>query len=228
MRVFVDSGNLGEITRFARVDHVTGFTTNPTLCRLAGVTDYADFAHQAIATTQKPLSLEVFADDLEGMDRQARIIASWSPRVFVKIPITNTRGESTYEVIRDLSRDGISVNVTAVFTLGQMDHVVPALRYTAQSIVSVFAGRISDTGVDPKPIVHEARRMCGPHVKILWASPRSAFDYYQARQAGADIITMTPSMVDKWHNMAGYNLNQYSLETVGMFYADAEAAGYAL
>lgn len=209
---------------------IQGFTTNPTLMRNAGVTDYVTFAHQALAAAGgKPISFEVFSDDFAMMEREARIIASWGSGTYVKVPITNTKGELSTQLIRKLSADGIALNITAILTVEQIHHVAAALHRSTPSIVSVFAGRIADTGVDPIPLMSEGIRILRklPSAELLWASPRELLNVFQADSCGCHIITATPDLLKKL-SLVGKDLEGYSLETVKMFYDDAKAAGFRL
>ena len=209
---------------------VKGFTTNPTLMRKSGVGDYAAFAREALAATGgMPISFEVFADDFDEMERQARLIATWGEPVFVKIPITNTKGESAIPLIERLAGAGVKLNVTAILTLDQVRAVVDALNPDVPAIVSVFAGRIADTGRDPVPLMREAAEICAakPKAELLWASPRELLNIFQAEECGCDIITCTSEILKKLA-MVGKPLDELSLDTVKMFYNDAAAAGFKL
>jgi transaldolase len=226
VKIFGDGADLDEIGDLLTSGKVSGFTTNPSLMRKAGVTDYATFARTLLCrVVDLPVSFEVLSDDLQEMRRQACVISSWAHNVYVKIPVTNTLGEATTEVIRTLTRGGVKVNVTAVFTMEQIHAVLPALTPGVPSIVSIFAGRIANAGVDPEPIMR-----CGseavhqvPGAESLWASPREPFNVVQADRSGCDIITMTPALIAGMASF-GKNLAEYSLETVAMFYQDAQAA----
>lgn len=209
---------------------IAGFTTNPTLMRKSGVTDYEAFAKDALmAAGGFPISFEVFADEFDEMERQARLISTWGDAVYVKIPITNTRAESAAPLVRKLSAAGVKVNVTAILSLDQVRDVVDALDPATAAIVSVFAGRIADTGRDPIPIMTEALTLLRPrpNARLLWASPRELLNIIQADQCGCHIITATPDILKKLA-MVGQSLEALSLETVKMFYDDAAAAGYRL
>jgi len=209
---------------------VQGFTTNPTLMRKGGVTDYEAFAREALqAIPDLPISFEVFSDAFDEMEREARRIASWGSNTYVKVPITNTRGEASTELIRRLASDGIALNVTAIFTLDQVRATVASLSPNVPSIVSVFAGRIADTGIDPIPVMAEALKLVQtlPQAELLWASPREVLNVYQADEVGCHIITATPDLLGKL-KLSGKDLDEFSLETVRMFYDDAQAAGYKL
>lgn len=230
VQVFADGASLDEIARLAEQPLIAGFTTNPTLMRKAGVQDYQTFARQALAIVpDRPISFEVIADEQAEMERQAREIASWGDNVFVKIPITNTRGESTLALMERLSTAGVQVNATALTTLGQVEGAARALCDSKGAIVSVFAGRIADTGRDPVPLMTEAKRMlaAAPMARLLWASPREVLNIVQADQAGCDIITATSDLLAKLP-LIGKDLDEFSLETVEMFYRDAVASGFTL
>jgi transaldolase len=210
---------------------VKGFTTNPTLMRKSGITDYETFAKEALAAVSgMPISFEVFADDFEEMERQAKKIATWGQSVYVKIPITNTKGETAVPLIKRLSSAGVKLNITAILTLDQVRDVVDALDPKTPAVVSVFAGRIADTGVDPVPLMTEAAAICRkkPKAQLLWASPREVLNIFQADQCGCQIITVTSDILKKLSTMAGKPLDELSLDTVKMFYNDASAAGFKL
>jgi len=230
VNIYADGADLNSIRQSKKNSLIKGFTTNPTLMRQAGVTDYEAFAKEALEIVEgAPLSLEVFSDDFAEMEIQARKIASWGPNVNVKVPVTNTKGESAEKLVKSLSDDGIICNVTAVFTLAQVEDIVYALNPKCEAIISVFAGRIADTGVDPMPLMREAVRIAGakPKSGVLWASPREALNIVQAHETGCKIITVTPDLLKK---ISSFNkdLGQFSLETVQMFYNDAHASGYSL
>jgi len=230
IRIFADGADLAGIREMKRLPFIKGFTTNPTLMRQAGVTDYKAFALEALAAVEgMPLSLEVFADDLASMERQAMEIASWGSNVNVKIPVTNTLGESTAPLVHRLSRRGVVCNVTAIFTEEQLDGMVAALDPETPAILSVFGGRIADTGIDPEPIMRRMlERMRGrPRAELLWASPRELLNIFQANACGCHIITATHDILKKIPNI-GKDLPQFSLETVQMFYRDAMAASYTI
>jgi transaldolase len=231
IKIFADGASVPSMLASARDPRIQGFTTNPTLMRKTGVTDYRAFAREVlVAITDKPISFEVFADDFSEMRRQALEIASWGKNVYVKIPITNTRSEPSTELIRELSHGGVRVNVTAICTLGQVRGAAAALAGGAPSVVSVFAGRIADTGVDPIPLMREAHDACraaGTGIELLWASPREVLNVVQAAEADVDIITLTDDLLAKL-DLLGKDLGERSLETVQMFYGDAASARYAL
>lgn len=221
VQVYADGADLAEIKRLGNA--VCGYTTNPSLLKSAGVVDYETFAKTALQyAAPAPVSFEVLSDDLDEMERQARIIASWGDRAVVKIPIVNSRGESTVDVIRRLSEDRIWLNVTAVMTGADVCRAVAALRNSGH-IISIFAGRIADTGRDPETVVRDAAMFAHPAgQKILWASTREVFNWVQAERSGADIITMTPAMIEKMLAFEGKNLDHYTRETVQQFAKDAE------
>lgn len=228
MKLFLDGPSLDELEQYNEDDSVDGFTTNPTLLRQSGVTDYLAFAKMAVTLTSKPISLEVIADNPSEMEHQARRLAELARSVYVKIPITTTSGYFLGDLIWRLSQDGIKTNVTAVFTEEQVlslfdDQVASS---AMPRIVSIFAGRISDTGVSPLGVISYSLQTTRGS-EILWASPRCIWDYYQALDAGCDIITIPPPMLDKF-SLKGKDLAEYSLETVQMFYSDAQDAGLTL
>ena len=209
---------------------VSGFTTNPTLMRKAGITDYKAFARKAIAAIPElPISFEVFSDDFATMEREAHEIASWGGNTYIKIPITNSQGASAASLITKLSKIGFSLNVTAMLTLDQVETVAAAVDADSRTIVSVFAGRIADTGVDPIPVMTKAAEILKslPKAELLWASPREVLNVVHAEACGCHIITATPDLIAKLP-LFGKDLRQYSLETVKMFYDDARAAGFKL
>jgi transaldolase len=209
---------------------IRGFTTNPTLMRKAGINDYESFAHGVLAVIpDRPISFEVFSDDFAEMEQQALRIASWGHNVYVKIPITNTRGEPSFPLIRRLSAKGVKLNVTALMTLQQVSDVTTAMVGCPSSYVSVFAGRIADTGRDPVPIMREAVEILGKcsNLELIWASPRELLNVFQADSIGCHIITATNDILHKL-SLVGKDLNEYSLETVKMFRDDAVKAGFEL
>ena len=228
--IYSDGADVRDMVAARDAGLVTGFTTNPTLMRKAGVTDYAAFAKEALAAIgDMPISFEVFADEFDEMERQAKLIATWGDSVFVKIPVTNTKAESSIPLIRRLSAAGVKLNVTAILTLQQVREVVEALDADTPAIVSVFAGRIADTGRDPVPLMREAAEICAakPKAELLWASPRELLNIFQAEECGCRIITVTNDVLKKLA-MVGKSLDELSLDTVKMFYNDASAAGYKL
>jgi transaldolase len=230
IKVFADGADLASIRTLAASPGVKGFTTNPTLMRAAGVNDYKGFAHDVLAIIGgRPVSFEVFADDFATMEQQAREIASWGDNVYVKIPVTNTRGDFAGPLIATLSQAGVKLNVTAIMTLDQVKRVGEALSEKVPAVVSVFAGRIADTGRDPVPHMREALAILKPRPKaeLLWASPRELLNIFQADEVGCHIITATPDVLKKLA-LVGKDLDVYSRETVSMFYKDAQAAGYEI
>ncbi|MES2201701.1 MAG: transaldolase [candidate division FCPU426 bacterium] len=230
IKIFSDGADVAHMLRHYREGLVKGFTTNPTLMHQAGLTDYVRFAHEALAAiTDLPISFEVFSDEFVEMEAHAREIASWGENVYVKIPVTNTRGEASLDLIRRLSSAGIKLNVTAILALEQVRQVVEALDPDTPSIVSVFAGRIADTGVDPVPLMTKALALCKlkPHCELLWASTRELLNVFQAEQIGCPIITVTPEILKK-ASLIGMDLSALSLDTVRMFERDARSAGFKI
>ena len=228
--IYADGADVRDMVAARDAGLVKGFTTNPTLMRKSGVSDYESFAREALVSTGgMPISFEVFADDFGEMERQAKLIATWGDAVFVKIPVTNTKGEPAYDLIRRLSGAGVKLNVTAILTLDQVREVVDALDASTPAIVSVFAGRIADTGRDPVPLMREAKAICSakPKAELLWASPRELLNIFQAEECGCRIITVTSDILKKLA-MVGKSLEELSLDTVKMFYNDASAAGFRL
>ena len=229
-KIFADGADKAAILELYAKPWVKGFTTNPTLMRKAGIRDYEAFSHEILAAiSDRPISLEVFADDFDEMERQARIIASWGENVYVKIPVTNTRSEPALDLICRLSNAGIKLNITAIMTLSQVRDVVAALGGGAPSCVSVFAGRVADTGRDPLPMMTAAVEMVRTFrgIELIWASPRELLNVVQADQIGCDIITVTSDILKKL-DLMGRDLADYSLDTVKMFYNDACSSGYSL
>jgi transaldolase len=235
IKIFADGASLPMLRELASNPVISGYTTNPTLMRKAGVTDYRAFARDALQIVgDKPISFEVFADDFPEMERQARAIASFGENVYVKLPITNTRRDSALPLVRKLSLSGIKVNVTALCTVEQVEQSAAALKGGAPAVVSVFAGRIADTGRDPMPLMTEAANICkaacqgsAASIELLWASPREFLNLVQAEAVGCQIITVTPDLLMKL-SLLGKDLGEFSLETVQMFHRDASAAGYEL
>jgi len=230
VKLFADGADFDSIVALAANPMIRGFTTNPTLARNAGVRDYEQFGRKVLAAVpDRPVSLEVFDDDFSGMLRQARAIASWGKNVNVKIPVTNTNREFSGEVIRQLSAEGVVVNVTAIMTVDQVRRVADNLAPDVPAIVSVFAGRVADTGVDPVPLMAEAVKALQqrPKAELLWASPRELLNVFQADAIGCHIITATKDILAKL-SLVGKDLDDYSLETVKMFRRDAVAAGFEI
>ncbi|TRZ47685.1 transaldolase [bacterium] len=230
VKIFADGADLKSIRDLYTQPFVKGFTTNPTLMRQAGVSNYKSFALEVLQiVNDRPVSFEVFADDIPGMEAQALEIASWGKNVNVKIPITNTKGESTASLVERLSANGVICNITAMFTLAQVQGIVDILNPATPAILSIFAGRIADTGVDPVPLMREAVEIAAvkPKAEILWASPRELLNIFQANEVGSHIITVTPDVLKKLAGV-GKDLTTFSLETVSMFYNDARSAGYTI
>jgi transaldolase len=229
-KIFGDGADLPGMLELYRNPQISGFTTNPTLMRKAGVTDYEQFAREVLtAIPDRPISFEVFADEAAEMERQARRIAAWGANVYVKIPVTNTKRESCVPLIRTLAESGIRLNVTAIMTLRQVEDISRALGSEVPSYVSVFAGRIADTGRDPVPMMAEAVRMISPspNQELIWASPRELLNLFQADAIGCHVITVTSDILKKL-SLVAKDLDEYSLETVKMFYDDAKAARFQL
>jgi transaldolase len=230
VKIFADGADrAGMLEMYAR-PYIKGFTTNPTLMHKAGLTDYRAFAHSILeAIPDRPISFEVFSDEIAEMERQAREIATWGDNVYVKVPITNTRRESTVELVRRLSHDGVKVNVTAMMTLEQVRDIGAAVKDGAPSNVSVFAGRIADTGRDPLPLMAEAVEILrdAPGAELIWASPRELLNIFQADAIGCHIITVTNDILKKLE-LVGKDLDDYSLDTVKMFFNDGRKAGFTL
>jgi len=230
VKIFADGADVKGMVEMYGKPFVKGFTTNPTLMRKAGITDYRGFAKEVLAAIpDRPISFEVFSDDFAQMERQAKEIAGWGKNVNVKIPVTNTQGEPSYKLIRALASAGIKLNVTAVFTLEQVRDVMAHLDAKTPAYVSVFAGRIADTGRDPMPLMAAAHALVHtqPHAELIWASPRELLNVFHAEAVGCDIITVTNDVLAKLSNV-GKDLKQFSLETVQMFHNDAAKAGFEL
>jgi transaldolase len=230
IKIFADGADLEQMLELAAKPYVKGFTTNPTLMRKAGVTDYVGFARKVLEEiTDRPISFEVFSDEPDEIHAQAREISSWAPNVYVKVPVTNTRGESTEEIVRELTTSGVQVNVTGILTLPQVETVTRTLDGGAPSVVSVFAGRVADTGVDPIPHMTKALEITNtvPTAELLWASPRELLNIVQADAIGCDIITATEDVLAKVP-LLGKDLAEYSLDTVKLFYKDAHESGFKL
>ena len=230
VKIFADGAEKASMLKLYADPRIQGFTTNPTLMRKAGITDYEAFARDILAAIpDRPISFEVFADEFDQMERQAERIAAWGANVYVKIPVTNTRGESAGPLVKRLAARGVKQNVTAILTLDQVRTVVDALAGGPAANVSVFAGRIADTGVDPLPVMKEALRIMAPHpqLELIWASPRELLNIVQASEIGCHIITVTPDILNKLA-LIGKDLAEYSLDTVKMFRNDAVASGFGL
>lgn len=230
IKLFMDGADINEMVKNAADPKIQGFTTNPTLMNKAGVKDYEKFAREVIAKIpNKPVSFEVFSDELSEMEEEARIINSWGGNTYIKIPISNTKGKSTIPSIKKLSAEGFSLNITAIMTLKQVKEVAKVVNQKARTIVSVFAGRIADTGKDPIPVMKESLKILKPNknAELLWASPRELLNLIQADECGCHIITATTDILKK-QSLIGKDLDQFSLETVKMFYDDAKAAGFSI
>jgi transaldolase len=228
--LYLDGADLNDMERAVEAGVVEGFTTNPTLVAKAGIADYRAFADEALIRVQgAPISFEVLADDLPAMAAQARTISSWGPNVSVKVPACTTAGEPTLEIVRQLTAEGLSINVTAVMTLDQVIGVAECVHPDAQTFVSIFAGRIADTGRDPCPFMRDAVDICRhkPNLRVLWASPREVLNVYQADACGVHVIVLTADLLAKLA-LRNRDLAEYSRETVQMFYDDAVKAGYTL
>ena len=230
VRIFADGADRAAMLEMAAKPYITGFTTNPTLMRKAGIADYRAFARDILrAIPDKPISLEVFSDDFAEMERQALEIADWGRNVYVKVPITNTLRQSSCDLIRRLARRNVKLNVTALMTLAQVRDVVQALSPEVPSCVSVFAGRVADTGRDPMPLMAAAVELLkmNPKAELIWASPRELLNIFHADSIGCHIITVTNDILNKIE-LVGKDLEDYSLDTVKMFRTDAIAAGFIL
>jgi transaldolase len=229
-KIFADGADLAEISRLAENPMIQGFTTNPTLMWKAGLTDYTEFAHRVLeAVPDLPISFEIFADDEREMRRQAEVIATWGDNVYIKIPVTDTEGNSTAGLVQTLSNEGVKLNVTALMLPSQVEVVTKAVADGAPSYVSVFAGRIADAGRDPLPIMKESLEIMksAPHAELIWASPREVFNVVQASEIGCHVITVTNDILAKLPSL-GRDLEEFSLDTVKMFHRDAAAAGFTL
>jgi transaldolase len=231
IKIFADGANKEGMLKLYGDPLIKGMTTNPTLMCKAGITDYEKFAREILAVVKdKPISFEVFSDDFDDMHRQALKISQWQENVYVKIPITNTKGESSLPLVGELARKGVRLNITALLTLEQTHGVAEQLNPDVPAVVSIFAGRIADTGVDPLPLMKQSREILQhlPRTELLWASVREVLNIFQAAQSGAHIVTVTHDVLAKAQKMAGMDLASLSLDTVKMFYNDAQAAGYSL
>lgn len=228
--IYADGADINEMLRMYEKGFVKGFTTNPTLMKKAGVTSYVDFAKNVVEKiSDLPISFEVFSDDFEIMEKEALVLSKFGENVFVKIPITNAKGESSIDLISKLSKQGVNLNVTAVFTVEQAKSVLEVLEENTENVISVFAGRIADAGEDPEVIMRQVVEMCKGRegVKTLWASCREVFNVVQADRTGVDIITITEDIMSKLKNM-GKNLEEYSVETVQMFVNDGKSLGFSI
>jgi transaldolase len=231
IKIFADGADLKGIIDLYRKPFIQGLTTNPTLMRKVGITDYEVFARSVLETvTDKPISFEVFSDEFPEMRRQALKIRDWQDNVYVKIPITNTRAESAIDLIRDLAANGVKLNVTAILTRRQVQAVAGALNREVPSVVSVFAGRVADTGIDPLPLMKESLELISalPVAELLWASVREVLNIFQATACRCHIVTVPHDILAKAIKLSGVDLEELSLDTVRMFYQDASAAGFQL
>ena len=230
VKIYADGANKADMLKLYANPQIEGFTTNPTLMRKAGISDYEAFARDIVKSfPDRPISFEVFSDDLAEMELQAMAIAPWGPNVFVKIPVTNTEGKPTYDLLHRLAAKKVQLNVTALMTMAQVREVSAALENHAPSNISIFAGRVADTGRDPVPMMAAAVELIKPFDQqtIIWASPRELLNIFQADAVGCHIITVTPDVLAKLA-LVGKDLNEYSLDTVKMFRSDAVAAGFTL
>jgi len=230
VKIFADGAEKAGMLEMYAKPYIKGFTTNPTLMHKVGLTDYRAFARDIVAAIpDRPISFEVFSDDFDEMERQAREIATWGENVYVKIPVTNTHREPAYELVRRLANDGVKLNITAIMTIDQVRNVVDAVKDGAPSCVSVFAGRIADTGRDPVPIMSECISIlkAAPESELIWASPRELLNIIQADAIGCHIITVTNDILKKLP-LIGKDLGDYSLDTVKMFFEDGRKAGFTL
>ena len=230
IKIFADGADIAGIVALASDPMIAGITTNPTLMRAAGVTDYEAFGRAVVdAVPDRPISLEVFSDDFDAMEAQARRIATWGDNVFVKIPVSDTKGTPAYDLVERLAAAGVRQNVTALMTVEQVKRVTERMADGPEGFISVFAGRIADTGRDPLPIMRDALATMSdqPHLELIWASPREVLNIFQADEIGCHVITVTHDLLKKLGNV-GRDLDDFSLDTVRMFHRDAEAAGYRL
>jgi len=231
IKIFADGADREGIAQLYRMPFIKGLTTNPTLMHKVGIKDYEAFARELLEfVVEKPISFEVFSDDFPEMRRQALKIRAWQENVYVKIPITNTRSDSALPLIKELSAEGVKVNVTAILTFEQVDGVAEALDHEVPAVVSVFAGRIADTGADPLPLMKKScdRLRLLPHAELLWASVREALNIFQADASGCDIVTVPHDILNKAIKLCGMDLTELSLDTVRMFHRDAVGAGFTL
>lgn len=230
IKIFADGADIGAMKEAYASGNVSGFTTNPTLMKKSGITDYMSFAKEALSEIKDmPISFEVFSDELDEMEAQAYKLRDLAENVYVKIPVTNTKGETTYKLIEKLTSQNVKVNVTAIFTENQIRNVAEHIVNNTPSVISIFAGRIANTGIDPEPLMEFAVKLTtnNPEKEILWASPREALNIIQAERCGCDIITVTPDILSAMKTF-GKDLDEFSLETVKMFYEDACSAGFKI
>lgn len=229
IKIFADGADRESIIKLNENKHIKGFTTNPSLMKKAGIKDYKAFALEILPKINKPISFEIFADEPQEMQKQAEEISSWGKNIYVKIPVTNTKGISTNEIIKNLSSQGIKLNITAIFTNEQLKNVLIAINKETPTILSVFAGRIADAGYDPEEILKKSVLLCKeyPKCEVLWASTRETYNILQAEKCGCQIITVPHEILSKLKNL-GKDLEEYSLETVNSFYKDAKEAGFKI
>ncbi len=230
IKIFSDGAKIDDFKSMSTLSYIKGFTTNPSLMKKAGITDYESFIKEVLPIAgDKPISFEVIGDDFEEMKRQALKLSRYGSNIYVKIPSMNTKGESSVPLIGELIKNGVKVNVTAIMTIKQVNELVPVLISGIPTVVSVFAGRIADTGIDPVPIMKEIKGVLSKlkDVELLWASPRELLNIYHAEEADCDIITVLPEILKKL-NLVGYDLHRFSLDTVKMFYNDAVSSGFSL
>lgn len=229
--IYADAADFVKIKKMAQQEFIQGFTTNPSLMRKAGIQDYSEFAKKILPMAkEKPISFEIFSDEFSEVKRQAKILSSWGNNIYVKIPIVNSRGESLVQIIQELHKEGCKINVTAVLCETQVEALASILTNKTSSIVSIFAGRIADTGRDPSLTIKKAKKTFAgkEQIKVLWASVREVLNIKQAEEAGADIITVPPEILEKYETMMGMNLIELSRQTSAMFAKDAKDAGYFL
>ena len=230
VKVFADGADLDSMVEFSKNPLIQGFTTNPSLMHAAGVRDYPAFAREVVqAIPDRHISFEVFADEFSEMEAQARVISTWGEKVYAKIPVTNSKAKSSCDIIRKLSKDAIKLNITAIFTREQVEAVAAVLSPETPAVISVFAGRIADAGIDPMPVMRDCKDILGslPAAELLWASSREVYNLFQADHTGCDIITVASDVLGKLATI-GKDLSQYSLETVQAFCRDAENAGFSI
>jgi transaldolase len=231
IKIFADGADRDGIAALYAKPYIKGLTTNPTLMRKVGIADYEKFAREVLEIVkEKPISFEVFSDEFSEMGRQARMIGKWQENVYVKIPITTTRGDSALPLISELSAEGVKLNLTAILTREQVEGVAKTVKPEVPCVVSVFAGRVADTGVDPMPLMKESRQILRdlPNAELLWASVREVLNIFQAAQCGCHIVTVPHDILDKVAKLGGMDLTALSLDTVRMFHKDAVAAGFRL
>lgn len=231
IKIFADGADREGIASLYSKPYIKGLTTNPTLMRKVGVADYKNFAREVLEIVkEKPISFEVFSDDFDEMRRQALMMGKWQENVYVKIPITNTRGDSAVPLIKELGAEGVKLNITAILTRPQVEGVAKAVQPEVPCVVSVFAGRVADTGVDPMPLMRDSLDILRelPKAELLWASVREVLNIFQAAQCGCDIVTVPHDILEKVAKLGGMDLTELSLDTVSMFHRDAVAAGFRL